>query len=374
MQNHTTWHLTNLAEALESNVYFRMTVANAFQVDHRTIVEDVRAAKPPVRATVASAGYDIFSPYDFSVAPGEEKPIFFGWAVHPEVLDEYLDNERNPITEEKPWGGFLKIIHSKRFKPRGDFFTDVAQLMLFEQLLMIPTSSSAKKKGLLFTGHHINSGFLMATVTNFTEQPVHIKAGDKLGQFLITDMSSEVQILPEVCKDETFELPQASLIGSPFIFCAKDTVECAPGKIAVVPTGIKVKLDPEKNQAILLHSAFNPLGHCFIQSNFIGLVDADYYGNSDNDGDIGFPLLNITCQPQTIVKGTPLGYATGITFIKVQEDNFNDATRTGGFGSTDADGSVLNPSIYTAKEEFMMNVSGMDTCASCMIGEEPHCN
>lgn len=58
-------------------------------------------------------------------------------------------------------------------------------------------------------------------------------------------------------------------------------------KITLVPTGIKVKLDPGQYLELSVRSS-TPLKHWLILANGIGIIDRDYYGNPSNDGEIYF--------------------------------------------------------------------------------------
>ena len=70
-------------------------------------------------------------------------------------------------------------------------------------------------------------------------------------------------------------------------------------------------------------------------ANTIGVVDADYYSNADNDGNVGIFLKNISDKTLTISKGERV--AQGMFFKYLVADNGNtDAIRNGGFGSTNA--------------------------------------
>lgn len=68
-------------------------------------------------------------------------------------------------------------------------------------------------------------------------------------------------------------------------------------------------------------------------ANTIGLIDSDYYSNENNDGNIGFRLLNLGDTPYEIKAGDRIGQGIFIKYGTVKNDN-TTATRTGGFGST----------------------------------------
>ena len=68
-------------------------------------------------------------------------------------------------------------------------------------------------------------------------------------------------------------------------------------------------------------------------ANTVGLIDSDYYGNTDNDGNIGFRLLNLGGTPYEIYVGDRIGQGVFIKYGTTKNDNVKTA-RTGGFGST----------------------------------------
>ena len=100
-------------------------------------------------------------------------------------------------------------------------------------------------------------------------------------------------------------------------------------------TGIKCELMPDM-ALILANRSSNPSKKGLILANGVGVVDADYYGNSDNDGEIGFEFYNILDEDVVIKKGEKIGQGIIIHFIKTENDYMSNPnlTRTGGFGST----------------------------------------
>ena len=68
-------------------------------------------------------------------------------------------------------------------------------------------------------------------------------------------------------------------------------------------------------------------------ANTVGLIDNDYYGNEDNDGNIGFRLLNLGKTPYEINVGDRIGQGIFIKYGTVKNDN-TISKRSGGFGST----------------------------------------
>lgn len=68
-------------------------------------------------------------------------------------------------------------------------------------------------------------------------------------------------------------------------------------------------------------------------SNTIGLIDSDYFSNEDNDGNIGFRLLNLGDTPYEIKVGDRIGQGMFIKYGIVKDDTTTNK-REGGFGSS----------------------------------------
>lgn len=68
-------------------------------------------------------------------------------------------------------------------------------------------------------------------------------------------------------------------------------------------------------------------------SNTLGLIDSDYFSNADNDGNIGFRLLNLGDTPYEIKVGDRIGQGVFIKYGTTKDDNVT-TKREGGFGSS----------------------------------------
>ena len=77
----------------------------------------------------------------------------------------------------------------------------------------------------------------------------------------------------------------------------------------------------------------NPGKKHLVLANGIGIVDADYYGNEDNDGHIMFAYFNMSEEEVIIKKGDVIGQAIFRKFLVADDDNA-EGKRVGGFGST----------------------------------------
>lgn len=115
-----------------------------------------------------------------------------------------------------------------------------------------------------------------------------------------------------------------------------ETIEIKPYKRGdapvLVPTGVKVKM-PSNEFLMLVNRSSNPKKKNLVIPNSMGIIDADYYGNPDNDGEMMFAFYNMSDEPVIIEKGYALGQGIFVKYGITDDDNA-DGKRLGGFGST----------------------------------------
>ena len=103
-------------------------------------------------------------------------------------------------------------------------------------------------------------------------------------------------------------------------------------KPTLISTGMKCHLDDDKYLELAIRSS-SPLKYWLICANSVGIIDADYYNNPDNEGEIFLQVINLSPLPLQIKKGEKIGQGIIKRYDTVEDDNAT-ATRTGGFGST----------------------------------------
>ena len=106
----------------------------------------------------------------------------------------------------------------------------------------------------------------------------------------------------------------------------------APAKPTLVSTGLKVKL-AENEYLELLPRSSTPLKYWLVLANSAGIIDADYYNNPDNEGEIFLQFINLSPFPIQIHKGDFLGQGI-IHKYYTTADDCAEGERQGGFGST----------------------------------------
>lgn len=110
-------------------------------------------------------------------------------------------------------------------------------------------------------------------------------------------------------------------------------VKNAKAKVTLVPTGIKCELDNDQYLELSVRSSC-PLKHWLILGNGVGIIDADYFNNPDNEGEIFFQIINLSPYDVLLKKGDTIGQGI-IRRYETVEDDCADGARVGGFGSTD---------------------------------------
>ena len=113
-------------------------------------------------------------------------------------------------------------------------------------------------------------------------------------------------------------------------FYATDDFIVHPNAIAKVWTDVKAYM--QENECLIL-SVRSSMSGKFMLANTQGWIDADYYSNESNDGNIGIFLKNISGERQEIKKGDRIAQGAFFNFLVADSGN-TDRVRTGGWGST----------------------------------------
>ena len=119
-------------------------------------------------------------------------------------------------------------------------------------------------------------------------------------------------------------------------FALEDQHIPGKGAITYVKTGVKIRM-AEDEFLLLANRSSNPGKKELVMMKGVGIIDSDYYGNQDNDGEICFAFSSLNETGSFIKKGDKIGQGIIQKFI-LAEDDFSSnprAERVGGFGSTD---------------------------------------
>ena len=129
------------------------------------------------------------------------------------------------------------------------------------------------------------------------------------------------------------KLPKRSTAKSAgYDFYAVNDVTCKSHEITMVPTGIKAKMEDDET-LLLFNRSSNPKKKGLIILNGVGVVDADYYGNAENDGEIAGLFYNMREEEVEIKAGDKIMQGIFVKYEKADDDEA-EGQRAGGFGST----------------------------------------
>ena len=117
-------------------------------------------------------------------------------------------------------------------------------------------------------------------------------------------------------------------------FCLPEEVTLEPGKLQLVPTGVKAYMQPGEWLGMHIRSSMAVKKRLMLVNN-VGIIDADYYNNPDNEGHIMLALLNMGENPVTLPKGERVAQGIFYNYLTADGDEkVSKTVRGGGFGST----------------------------------------
>ena len=114
-------------------------------------------------------------------------------------------------------------------------------------------------------------------------------------------------------------------------FFAIEDISIKPGEIVKVPTGIKANFAADETLMLFVRSSMGFKWNVRM-CNQVGIIDCDYYNNTDNEGHIWVALQNEGSKDYIIEKGT--AYAQGIFINYLTCNDEVSVVRSGGIGST----------------------------------------
>ena len=139
----------------------------------------------------------------------------------------------------------------------------------------------------------------------------------------------------EVVKNCPFpvKLPKRSTAGSAgYDFFAPYPFAIGKGQTIFVKTWVKAKMPKDTVLLLFERSSWGFKKQVSIP-NAVGVIDSDYYGNAENDGNIAFAFTNHGSEPLEVKVGDKIGHGIFLPFLLTDDDEA-DGERVGGMGST----------------------------------------
>ena len=132
---------------------------------------------------------------------------------------------------------------------------------------------------------------------------------------------------------DSFMLPKRATVHSAgYDFYAVDGFTIKPGEIYKVQTGCKACIPYDEVLMLYVRSSIG-IKHNVRMCNQVGIVDADYYNNPDNEGHICIVLKNEGDKDFVLEKGERFAQGIFMKYLLTDNDD-TTTTRTGGIGST----------------------------------------
>ena len=133
---------------------------------------------------------------------------------------------------------------------------------------------------------------------------------------------------------DNLKVPVRATAGSAgYDFFAPVDILLKPGETVKLPTGIRVRMEPDWVLSCYPRSGLG-FKYRLQLNNTVGIIDSDYY-HSDNEGHIFAKLTNDTKEGKSLQIAAGNGFMQGIfTEYGITFDDQVTERRNGGFGST----------------------------------------
>ena len=134
-------------------------------------------------------------------------------------------------------------------------------------------------------------------------------------------------------RDVEIQLPtRGTKYSSGYDFYSPADYIIPPNQRFVIPTDIKSYMQDNETLKMYIRSSIG-IKKGLVLSNNVAIIDKDYYGNPNNDGNIGIAIWNPTNEILTISKGERIAQGIFVNYLIADNGNL-DNERIGGVGST----------------------------------------
>ena len=138
-----------------------------------------------------------------------------------------------------------------------------------------------------------------------------------------------------IYKDTNISLPvRKTQYSAGYDISAAENIILLPTTVTVIATGLKAYMCGDEYLGIHIRSGLSIKNNLSL-INGQGIIDADYYNNSDNEGHIMLAIYNHNMHNILINKDTRIAQGIFYKYLVTDTDENNlFVNRTGGFGST----------------------------------------
>lgn len=146
------------------------------------------------------------------------------------------------------------------------------------------------------------------------------------------------QFKKDVCDDkelyDKIELPaRGTRYSAGYDFKSVESGVIPPHSSMIFKTGIKAAMNEDEVLYLFVRGSMG-FKYDVGLSNMVGVVDADFYNNPENEGHIAFKLFNHGDKEYVVNIGDRVGQGVFMKYLTVDDEKQVTRKRTGGFGST----------------------------------------
>ncbi len=126
---------------------------------------------------------------------------------------------------------------------------------------------------------------------------------------------------------ESYKLPnRESTAAAGYDLFLVENLTIAPNEIVKIPTGVKMRCENDEVLLIIVKSSTG-FKYNIRLVNQVGVIDADYYNNKDNEGHIFVKIQNEGDKTITFRAGEAVAQGVFIKYLLTKSDKGSDAER-----------------------------------------------
>lgn len=130
------------------------------------------------------------------------------------------------------------------------------------------------------------------------------------------------------------QLPtRADVRSAGYDFYSPVEIQIMPGQKVIIFTDVKAYMQDDEQLKLFIRSSL-ATKQGLVLTNQTGIVDASYYNNPDNEGNIGICIKNTSPVAVTVKRGDRIAQGIFEKYLTADNDATLSADRAGGFGSS----------------------------------------
>ena len=139
----------------------------------------------------------------------------------------------------------------------------------------------------------------------------------------------------KLLSQEAFKPERSTKRSGGYDFRVKEDIIISPQSTTLVLTDVAAYMEKDEVLKIYIRSSLAKK-YDLVLANGVGIIDADYFDNKENKGNIGLLIKNNNKHKSILLRrGDKVAQGIFIKYLITNDDNFDRGNeRVGGFGST----------------------------------------